>query len=251
MMDFNERVIPGVSANFLYQEALARYVFAAKNLESFHLKVLDLACGTGYGSKYLSDHGHHVTGLDVNHEAIAYANKHYGKQVSFLVGDCLKIPFPDQTFDAVCAFEIIEHLGETKKFLVEIKRVLKKNGIVILSTPNGFVENDYHVLGFNAQSLSSILRESFSDVQIYGQYQSPQARQAHKLFMQSQATRETFVQTDKLRIRKLIPKEIKEFIWRYLGNLFGRQNQEVLKTTDFPVRPITTKPNYLVAVCRK
>ena len=61
-----------------------------------------------------------------------------------------------------------------------------------------------------------------------------------------------FPNSDRLNIRKYIPKELKEFIWKYMGSLFGRKAQEDLETKDFPItKKDVEKAEYFVALCRK
>ena len=116
-MDFNERVVPNITANFQFKESLARYEFAERSFKK-NLKILDIGCGTGYGSAALGKK-REVIGIDNNKDAINYAKKYYSKKVEFLVADALKLPFKKNEFDGACSFEVIEHLKNPNRFLKE------------------------------------------------------------------------------------------------------------------------------------
>lgn len=257
-MDFNERVIPGVSSNFMFQEALARYEFAKKYLKP-DSKVLDLGSGTGYGSKVLTQKNCSVLGIDINSEAISFAKKRYSdKNINFQKGDITKLRFKNR-FDAVVSFEVIEHLANPLKYLDGINKALKTGGTFILSTPNasvispkGGVSSPYHVKEFDHAELKSLLTKKFKKVEIFGQTKSKKAKEAWKDFMKSQEAREGIARNDKLGIRKFIPKELKEKFWKYFGSFFGRKTQEELETKDFPIGSESVRlAYYFVAVCRK
>lgn len=256
MMDFNQRVIPGLTANFLYQEAKARYEFAAKLVKK-GMKVLDVGCGTGYGSAILAD-GAHVFGIDNDHEAIKFARKKFGAKANFQLGEATKLKFRNKEFDLVCAFEVIEHLKDPDKFLEEAKRVLQGGGKLILSTPNQAshspdkLSSPYHVREYNFAQLSQILNRHFPAVEIFGQKKSGRARLAISEFMKSQRAREGLVEMDALGIRKFLPRALKEKVWQYLGSFFGRASQDKLASQDFPIIASRVKTSdYFVAVCRK
>lgn len=120
------------------QEHLNRYMFAAQYLRA-PCRVLDIACGIGYGSRHLADsaRGIEVIGLDLSEQAVRYVESHFrGDTVSFLVGDGTQLAFPDKTFDYVTSFETVEHIPEYEEFLSELRRVLKPGGTLVLSTPN-------------------------------------------------------------------------------------------------------------------
>src|SRR3990167_2670452 len=206
MMDFNERVIPGISANFLYQEALARYEFASKLIKKGSF-ILDVGCGTGYGCSLLS-HKAEVLGVDNDREAIDYAKKHYGKNAKYVLGNAEKLKFKSQ-FDIICAFEIVEHLSNPSTLLKLIKTLLKKRGVFILSTPNknyvspeGGVASPYHIREYNYDEFRSLLKKYFTKVEILGQTKSKKAQEALKDFMRSQTVRQSLVDKDMFDIRK-------------------------------------------------
>jgi len=248
-MDFNERVIPGVTANFLFQEALARYHFALRHLSPKSNLILDLGCGTGYGTSLLTKKGT-VIGLDIDQEAILYAHKHYPK-ATFITASAVKLPFPDKQVDSVVSFETIEHFSQTTKFISEVSRVLHTNGLFILSTPNGKSNSPYHAKYFTPTTLTKALKKKFRRVHLFGQFKSAKCQKAFHQFLLSQSARQTYVNFDLFGIRRAIPKFLKEKIWKYWGALHGRQDQENLSWRDFPIKTQTDKCNYLIAVCRK
>ena len=131
-----------------------RYKFAS-NFIGPDDKVLDGACGSGYGSEIMSGNGARVTGIDANHEAIEFANQHYAKNsVEFTVGEIGKLQYPDASFDVVVSIETLEHLPNTicREYLQDIGGWLKQGGILIASSPmlryrdgRPYVTNPYHI----------------------------------------------------------------------------------------------------------
>jgi ubiquinone/menaquinone biosynthesis C-methylase UbiE len=121
-----------------HQEHLSRYIFAAERLRA-PCRVLDIACGIGYGSRYLADSapGISVVGIDISEQAVDYAQSHYASEdVAFEVGDGTKLPFVEEEFDVVTSFETVEHVPDYELFLAELRRVLKPGGTLMMSTPN-------------------------------------------------------------------------------------------------------------------
>ncbi|MBI3397217.1 class I SAM-dependent methyltransferase [Candidatus Woesebacteria bacterium] len=258
MMDFNERVIPGVTANFLYQEALARYKFASDIVKK-GFKVLDVGSGTGYGSYFIATSNKcFVYGVDINKEAMMFSRSHYKKRnIKFIISDVLSLPFKNKEMDVVISFEVIEHIKDYPRYLKEIKRVLKDNGKFILSTPNKTKtlkgnKSSYHVKEFGYEELNNELNTNFKTVKIFGQNKSPKAKNALREFMNSQKTRQRLVDTDIFQIRKIFPRGLKEYIWKYFGAFFGRGPQEQLNFRDFPITKTFVKnAEYFVAICQK
>ena len=110
-----------------------------------HECLLDVGCASGYGSKKYAEKVKSVIGIDNDVKLIANASMLYS-DINFVVADLAKIPFKDNSFDAVAATDVIEHLPDDKATLDEIYRVLKKEGIVIISVPHkglfGFLDQD-------------------------------------------------------------------------------------------------------------
>jgi SAM-dependent methyltransferase/uncharacterized small protein (DUF1192 family) len=124
------------------QEHLLRYHAAAPLVAG--RRVLDAACGEGYGAAILAGTARAVVGMDLSAAAVRHAQTTYADaasaagRVSFVTGTIAELPFPDASFDAVVSFETIEHVDAEAqhRFVREIVRVLKPDGLLIISTPN-------------------------------------------------------------------------------------------------------------------
>lgn len=99
--------------------------------------VLDIACGTGYGSHLIAQSGSRVTGVDVNEAVILKAQTEFGHVADFKIGDGRKIPLVDDSVDTIVSIGTIEHIfvGDEQKFVRELHRVLRKGGTAIIYTP--------------------------------------------------------------------------------------------------------------------
>ena len=99
--------------------------------------VLDIASGEGYGSYILSKNASKVIGVDIDKDAVIEAQKKYlNDNLNFTVGSADNIPLDSNTIDVVVSFETIEHHDKHDEMLIEIKRVLKHDGILIMSSPD-------------------------------------------------------------------------------------------------------------------
>jgi ubiquinone/menaquinone biosynthesis C-methylase UbiE len=170
-----ERFVPGAAGEIWY-EHWHRYLFASPLVSG--CEVLDLACGEGYGSALLARSARRVTGADVASGVIAHARARYASQanLAFHEADCTALPFADGSFDAVVSFETIEHVAAQQTFLNEVRRVLRSDGLFILSCPNKVeytdkrsVVNAFHVRELYRDELSALLAPSFEYSAWYGQ----------------------------------------------------------------------------------
>ena len=142
----SEEAIEKLNHQSAEYEHWKRYKWVAEKLKG--KKVLDVACGTGYGSALLSLNNK-VTGVDISEEAIKHAKDHF-EVPDFRVGNAEKLEFEDGSFDAVVSFETIEHLDKPMEFIKEVRRVLKKDGKFYgsipkeLDTPEWREHNPFH-----------------------------------------------------------------------------------------------------------
>jgi len=173
-----EYVIPGRTPYIIYQEHIGRYIFAGAFTKN--KLVLDVACGTGYGTEYLLSRGAKmVVGLDISADAINYARSKFdrSKGLHFIRADAANFPFSDSSFDIIVSFETIEHLKDQSEFLAECKRVLKNDSLFISSTPNKLISspdtekpvNPFHIKEFYPDEFRHLLCKHFTGVTLYGQ----------------------------------------------------------------------------------
>lgn len=156
-------------------EHAARYVYALPYTKN--KTVLDIACGTGYGIGLLRPNARFVTGVDVDPVAANEARAECGANAAVLLGDGLGLPFADESFDIVTSFETLEHLHERNKFLAELRRVLRPDGILLLSTPNakytmpvnGKPANEFHIHEYTPDELRAELGTQFIVDKFLGQ----------------------------------------------------------------------------------
>ncbi|MDR5588258.1 class I SAM-dependent methyltransferase [Clostridium aquiflavi] len=177
-MDFTgERFVPDIKINNQIQAEHYHRYESIKDLVK-NKKVLDAACGEGFGTNILAEYCSEIIGIDISEEAIRNANKKYNKRnISFCKESIEKLPFDNDVFDVVVSFETIEHVNEKiqKCFLEEIHRVLKKDGIVIMSTPdkgnmdrNG--HNHFHVKEFDKNEFVQFLSSKFNTIDLHEQF---------------------------------------------------------------------------------
>ncbi|MFA9557133.1 class I SAM-dependent methyltransferase [Evansella sp. AB-rgal1] len=141
--DTGERIIPEKmdSMNGMLLEHLARYYFAMPYVKG---RVLDIACGSGYGSKLLAKSRKkqisELLGVDIAENAIEYAHKsYYHPLLTFKQCDAMDPHIVDKlgTFDTIVSFETIEHVEDDRAFIKQMYDLLNPGGVLILSTPFG------------------------------------------------------------------------------------------------------------------
>ena len=138
-------------------------------------KVLDIACGEGYGAAALARAGaSSVVGVDLSADICDHARRKYG--IDARPGDAQAIPLPDESIELVVSFETIEHVDNPAAFIYECSRILVSEGILIISTPNRLVyssegtKNPFHQLEFDEREFLDLLRPKFRDVKLYIQF---------------------------------------------------------------------------------
>jgi ubiquinone/menaquinone biosynthesis C-methylase UbiE len=168
-----ERIVPDETEPGIVALHLKRYEFARPWCEG--KEVLDAGCGVGYGSAFLAERARRVVGVDRSDEAIEYARRRYASpNVEFEVGDLLRLEQPDHSFDVVSSFETIEHLADQERFLAEVRRVLRPDGVFVVSTPrvdttDAAPANPFHERELSAGEFERLLRGRFEQVELYGQ----------------------------------------------------------------------------------
>lgn len=159
-----------VTVEHLHRYAIANDFVANK-------KVLDIASGEGYGSYLLSKLADSVIGVDIDRVSIENAcEKYKSSNLTFLEGKADNIPIESNSIDIVVSFETIEHHDKHEEMFVEIKRVLKNDGILIMSSPDKKFysdepnfKNKFHIKELYFEEFKSLTQKYFKNSFFYFQ----------------------------------------------------------------------------------
>ncbi|MBK9174075.1 MAG: class I SAM-dependent methyltransferase [Blastocatellia bacterium] len=235
-------------------EHAARYVFALPFVRN--KAVMDIACGTGYGIGILQRDAKRVIGVDVDIEAARRAVGECSVNSSVLLADGLCLPFADNSFDVVTSFETIEHLHERGLFLSELRRVIRSDGILVLSTPNanytkpdeGRPSNPFHVFEYTPDELRFDIEKEFPITSFLGQELNigssiPPFYEAQQRLPKDLATQ---VKLISWKVVNKLPRRLRD---RLSESLWGRPFYPAESDYVFSPQALNSAP-VLVVVCR-
>lgn len=162
-----------------YRHSIGAYTIYAMHGASYHFveslcadkHVLDLGCGSGYGSHRIAQVATEVHGVDVADDAIAYARENYRHpRLNYQTIQAGKaLPFPDKHFDVILSFQVIEHVSDDNQYLAEARRLLRPGGYLVVITPDRQHRllpgqkpwNRWHLREYSMQLLSQRISRHF------------------------------------------------------------------------------------------
>lgn len=154
-------------------EHLARYRFAAEFADG--RRVLDAACGWGFGANILARAGaEEVIGVDIAESVVDAARAGVEENVSLEVADIAELPFADNAFGLVVCLEAIAQVSDWSRTLDELRRVLAPDGVLVVSSPNAPAygdRNPHHVHQFSRDEFRAELSRRFAKVAMFAQQQ--------------------------------------------------------------------------------
>lgn len=227
--------------NFL-TESLARYNYAANYVSG--KDVLDLGCGKGSGSYLLLDHGTKRLWCIDDYFKNIYVAQQRDKNgmIKFLCMDANFMGLHNNSFDIVVAFEVIEHLEDDKNFLQEIKRILKTQGILLLSTPNKNITspgrskpyNKFHKREYQLDEIKELCSQYFTQVNVLGQSWSCYNKKKIN------------------KIMDMIPRKIKYLFPLWIQNSLNMRIRPTLELNDCVIseKDLDSAKNFVV-ICTK
>jgi 2-polyprenyl-3-methyl-5-hydroxy-6-metoxy-1,4-benzoquinol methylase len=181
-----ERTLPDVPAeNYWFRRHLVVYEWIAQRVRG--LRVIDMACGEGYGSDVLARSAASVVGVDANPQAHEHARRRYVRENLRFARDLVE-RFPESA-EAVVFLQTIEHLHEPGAALAHFRSLAGSAGTVFVSTPNVLTlapkgaarsGNPWHVHEYESGEFARLCREHFAQVQLYGLFHARRLR-AHEL----------------------------------------------------------------------
>ncbi|HYY87333.1 MAG TPA: class I SAM-dependent methyltransferase, partial [Chloroflexota bacterium] len=180
-------------ASELWGEHRSRYRFVSQ-LASRGSRVLDVACGSGFGLQMLLRAGACPIGIDLDVSALAEARA-VAPAAAVVRAEAARLPLPTASIDLVASFETIEHVSDAAALAAELRRVLRPGGWLVLSTPNRafgpperLASNPYHVREFSGEELLDLLRQHFEEVRLHGQWVAPSYRYVPYLLVEPRRT---------------------------------------------------------------
>lgn len=240
-----ERMYLETSPEATIGEHLARYRFVFDLLRP-GVRVVDAACGSGYGAALLSERAGHVVAIDISTHALKWAQTtQFRPNVSLIRADLAgTIPVLTNSVDVAVSFETLEHIQAKSRFLQELHRIVRPGGRLIVSTPDRDVyssligyKNSHHKRELSRSEFVELVTEHFGEVQLFGQVQWKG---------------NNWVAMARRAVRPLLPAHTRDALKRALEHFV---NLERYGYSDFSVRPIRGNTGelyfYLMAIGRK
>ncbi len=176
--------LPGSRAS---QEQLSRFYHRYRTAAPFcsTKDVLEVGCGGGQGLGYLASRASRIVGGDYTEENLKYARRHYGGRIALVGLDAHRLPFRDASFDVLISFETIYYLNSLEQFLNESRRVLRREGMLLISTVNtdwlDFHPSKYSARYLSVPQLAACLRGNHFEASFFGAYSSASSTMKGKM----------------------------------------------------------------------
>lgn len=142
--------------------------------------VIDVGCGTGYGTAHLAEVAKSIVGIDISESALRCARKRYPR-VQFVWMDAQHLEFPDNSFDLIISTENFEHLPDQKGHVGELARVLRPDGLCFVATPNPEMftdtHNRYHTKENSFDELMELFQGDFEEIVILENTEEPRTKE--------------------------------------------------------------------------
>ena len=152
------------------ERVIQRYYWAGEYCKN--KDVLEIACGAGQGLGYLNDISKTLKAGDITPSLVRFAKNHYKNRIDITEMNANNLPFEDGVLDVVILFEAVYYLDDINDFLNECKRVLRKNGNILLATANkdlyGFNPSPFSKKYYNPEELNKLMSTHGFESIFYG-----------------------------------------------------------------------------------
>ena len=240
-MSSHERASHDEVNNVTYQRCQFAYEFVLPYISE--KKVLDLGCGLAYGTALMAGHANEITGVDYDETTIENNKSNYSNisNLTFIRSSVPPLPFAENSFDVVTMFQFIEHLRDRKKLLEECKRVLKQNGMLILTTPNAiksFARNPFHVHEYTFDEMKNELGNIFP---IYELKSLKGNEKVNAYYLQNEKLVRKILRWDIFYLHRIIPASLLMKPYNFITTLM----RKMLKKNVSETVSISTSDFYL------
>ncbi|OIO04047.1 MAG: hypothetical protein AUJ51_02605 [Elusimicrobia bacterium CG1_02_56_21] len=254
------RVVPGEETSpyerGLYLRHLFAYEWASSYLEPSY-KALELGCGEGYGSALLARGAARLVATDSDPLAISHAAiKYAAPNLEFIRHEDGPLPFPDFSFDRVFSFQVIEHIPDDAAFASDAARVLRKGGMLILTTPNRRFRlkpgdepwYKFHIREYSKDDLEQLLKPFFSSVKVDFINSPPDI---FEMELKVARTARLIQKLDPLGLRDKVPYALKQLVFKLMGRAKASAGPVTADTSAFSFSGEEKCGLDLAAVCIK
>jgi 2-polyprenyl-3-methyl-5-hydroxy-6-metoxy-1,4-benzoquinol methylase len=212
----NSGILP--EDNVIHHRHLIAYQEALKHISG---TVLEIGSGEGYGIKMLAPESLQYVAVDKHNTPVDAENKN-------VVFYQLSVPplsvFADNTFDVVVSFQVIEHIQNDDLFVQEIKRVLKQDGMFIMTTPNrrmSLTRNPWHVREYTLSSMNELISKYFTSYQINGVFGNEKVMAYYE---ENRRSVKKITRFDIFRLQYILPRKLLQIPY----DLANRMNRNKL-----------------------
>lgn len=241
---------------FFYQQQRA-YSFCLQFIKN--KKVLEIGSGSGYGTYRLAKVAKNVLGIDSDEIAIAKSKEKYKTHNLKFISSTIENFKGEDRFDCIIALQVFEHIEKPELFLSKIASVIKKDGFLIISTPNSLTqsynENPYHYKEYSFTELRNILSKYFREINLYGLSGDSKVRNFEEMRKKHILD---ILKKDKFKLRRFISRRIKQlafdlitFLNRALYQLKNRKlSNDILENNYKIIKENESNSIDIIAVCR-
>lgn len=218
------------SDNYVYQRSVLAYVEAAKLVSG---KVLEIGTGSGYGIEYISKNVESYLTID---KFASEAGLNAAKAIDNVSFQQMNVPpltgLPDNHFDFVISFQVIEHIQKDDQFSAEIARVLKPGGKFIVTTPNkdmSITRNPWHIREYKIEELKTLLLKNFSKVDKKGVFGNDAVMEYYEA---NKASVHKITRFDIFNLQYILPRQILQIPY----DILNRRNRNKLNDSGSHIK---------------
>lgn len=240
-MSTHERAHHDEANNVTYQRCQFAYEYAIDFIKG--KRVLDVGCGNAYGTALMAKNANEITGLDYDQSTID-SNKETYKDIgnlNFQRGTIPPLPFEDNSFDVITAFQFIEHIEKRNDFLKDCIRVLKPGGKVLVTTPNikkSLARNPFHVHEYTFDEMKNEIKSYTAQFELKGLNGN---ETVNKYYEENGKFVRMILKWDFLGLHKRLPASWLTAPYNFVTNLMRKNLQQKVDSTT----GITTKDFFL------
>lgn len=218
------------SDNYVFQRSVLAYIEAAKLVSG---NVLEIGTGSGYGIEHISKNVNSYLTID---KFASEAGIHAAKTIENVSFKQMNVPplidLPDNHFDFVISFQVIEHIKKDLLFTQEISRVLKPGGKFIVTTPNkemSITRNPWHIREYKIDELESLLLKSFSNVEKKGVFGNDAVMAYYE---ENKASVKKITRFDIFNLQYILPRQILQIPY----DILNRRNRNKLSDSGAHIK---------------